>query len=144
MVGDLTERLRETGLESAPPLWIEGIQVQTNTPIDLDSRRNSADFLGEVLGLIESSRRNPAGLKEMISELYHDRRVRRFLEIPGEEELVENSRRNPTRLQEMIGELYHDRRVGRFLEIPAEEELVEILAEVESMCLDELVAEETE
>ena len=108
VVGDLTERLRETGLESAPPLWIEGIQVQTNTPIDLDSRRNSADFLGEVLGLIESSRRNPAGLKEMISELYHDRRVRRFLEIPGEEELVE------------------------------------ILGEVESMCLDELVAEETE
>ena len=108
MVADLTERLRETGLESAPPLWIEGILVQTSSPIDLDSRRNSADFLGEVLRLVENSRRNPTGLQEMISELYHDRRVRRFLEIP------------------------------------AEEELVEILAEVESMCLDELVAEETE
>jgi hypothetical protein len=108
VVADLTERLRETGLESATPLWIARIQVQTNTPIDLDWRRNSADFLGEVLRLIENSRRNPTGLQEMISELYNDRRM------------------------------------GRFLEIPAEEELVEMLGEVESMCLDELVAEETE
>jgi exonuclease SbcD len=108
VVADLTERLRETGLESAPPLWIEGIQVQTRSLIDLDARRNSADFLGEVLRLIESSRQNPGELQEMISELYNDRRVRRFLEIP------------------------------------AEEELVEILAEVESICLDELVAEENE
>ena len=108
VVGDLTERLRETGLESAPPLWIEGIQVQTSTPIDLDSRRDSADFLGEVLRLIENSRRNPAAL------------------------------------QEIIGELYNDRRVRRFLEFPAEQELVEILSEVESLCLDELVAEEGE
>jgi hypothetical protein len=108
VVGDLTERLRETGLESAPPLWVEGIQVQTSTPIDLDSRRKSADFLGEVLRLIEDSRQNPTGLQEMISELYHDRRGRRFLEIP------------------------------------AEEELIEMLGEVESMCLDELVAEESE
>ena len=44
----------------------------------------------------------------------------------------------------MISELYNDRRMGRFLEIPAEEELVEMLGEVESMCLDELVAEENE
>ena len=108
VVGDLMERLRETGLESTPPLWIEGIQVQTSTPIDLDARRNSADFLGEVLRLIENSRQNPTGLEEMISELYHDRRLRRFLEMP------------------------------------AQEELVEVLGEVESMCLDELVAEESE
>jgi DNA repair exonuclease SbcCD nuclease subunit len=108
VVGDLTERLRETGLEASPPLWIEGIQVQTNTPIDLDSRRESADFLGEVLRLIEDSRQNPTGLKEMIAELYHDRRGRRFLQVPEEEDLIE------------------------------------ILAEVESMCLDELVAEESE
>lgn len=108
MVEDLTERLRETGLESEAPLWIEQIKVQTSTPIDLDSRRKSADFVGEVLRLIEDSRLNPAGLKEMLSELYHDRRGRRFLQVP------------------------------------AEEELIEILAEVESMCLDELVVEESE
>jgi DNA repair exonuclease SbcCD nuclease subunit len=108
VVRDLTERLRETGLESPPPLWIEGIQVQTSTPIDLESRRKSADFLGEVLRLIENSRQNPKGLQEVISELYNDRRGRRFLQIP------------------------------------AEEELIEMLGEVESMCLDELVAEESE
>ena len=108
VVEDLTERLRETGVESEAPLWIEQIKVQTSTPIDLESRRKSADFVGEVLRLIEDSRLNPAGLKEMLSELYHDRRGRRFLQVPSEEELIE------------------------------------ILAEVESMCLDELVVEESE
>lgn len=108
VVEDLIERLRQTGLESVPPVWVEQIQVQTNTPVDLDSRRKSADFLGEVLRLIE------------------------------------NSRRKPTRLQEMINELYNDRRGRRFLETPAEEELLELLSEVETMCVDELVTEETE
>ena len=107
-VGDLMERFRETGLESAPPIWIERIQVQTSTPIDLESRRSSADFLGEVLRLIENSRRNPTGLREMIGEFYHDQRVRRFLQFPRDEELVE------------------------------------LLSEVESVCVDELVAEESD
>jgi hypothetical protein len=108
VVEDLTERLRETGLEAAPPVWVEQIQAQTSTPVDLDSRRKSADFLGEVL------------------------------------RLVENSRQQPARLQEMISELYSDRRGRRFLETPAEEELLELLNEVESLCVDELVAEESE
>ena len=108
VVEDLTERLRVTGLESAPPIMVEQIQVQTNTPIDLDHRRKSADFLGEVLRLIE------------------------------------NTREKPTRLQEMISELYDDRRGRKFLETPAEEELLQLLSEVESMCVDELVEEETE
>jgi len=108
VVEDLTERLRETGLESAPAVMVEQIQVRTNTPIDLDSRRKSADFLGEVLRLIE------------------------------------NTREKPTRLQEMISELYDDRRGRRFLETSAEGELLELLSEVESICVDELVTEETE
>ena len=82
--------------------------MRTNTPIDLDFRKKSADFLGEVLRLIE------------------------------------NAREQPTRLQEMISELYNDRRGRRFLDTPAEEELLELLSEVESMCVDELVTEETE
>ena len=44
----------------------------------------------------------------------------------------------------MISEFYNDRRVRRFLEFPLEEELVELLSEVESVCVDELVAEESE
>jgi DNA repair exonuclease SbcCD nuclease subunit len=108
VVEDLTERLRVTGLESAPAVMVEQIQVRTNTPIDLDSRRKSADFLGEVLRLIE------------------------------------NTREKPTRLQEMISELYNDRRGRRFLDTLAEEELLELLSEVESICVDELVTEETE
>jgi DNA repair exonuclease SbcCD nuclease subunit len=108
VIEDLTERLRETGLQSAPPVMVEQIQVQTNTHIPLGVRRKSADFLGEVLRLIE------------------------------------DTREQPTRLQEIISELYNDRRGRRFLETPAEGELLELLSDVESMCVDELVTEETE
>jgi DNA repair exonuclease SbcCD nuclease subunit len=107
VVEDLTERLRETGLESVPPVWIERIVVNTSTAIDLDFRRQSADFLGEILRVIDAARREPKELYELISQLYEDRRGRRFLKTP------------------------------------AETDLLEILEEVESMCLDELMQEES-
>ncbi len=107
VVEDLTDRLREIGLESVPPVWIERIVVNTSTEIDLDSRRQSADFLGEILRVIDASRREPKELCELISQLYEDRRGRRFLKAP------------------------------------AETDLLEVLEEVESMCLDELVQEES-
>lgn len=107
VVEDLTERLREVGMESKPQVWTEQILVNTSTAIDLDSRRQSADFLGEVLRVIEDSRLEPEQLHELVSELYQDRRGRRFLETP------------------------------------AESNLLEVLNEVESLCLDELVEEES-
>jgi DNA repair exonuclease SbcCD nuclease subunit len=107
VVEDLTERLREIGMESKPQVWIEQILVNTSTAIDLDSRRQSADFLGEVLRVIEGFRLEPEQLHELVSELYQDRRGRRFLETP------------------------------------AESDLLEVLDEVESLCLDELVEEES-
>jgi hypothetical protein len=107
VVEDLTDHLRETGLESLPPVWIERILVNTRTAIDLDSRRQSPDFLGEVLRVIEVCRREPAELYERISQLYENRRGRRFLETPSESDLLE------------------------------------VLDEVENMCLDELVQEES-
>jgi DNA repair exonuclease SbcCD nuclease subunit len=107
VVEDLTERLREIGMESKPQVWIEQILVNTSTAIDLDSRRQSADFLGEVLRVIEGFRLEPEQLHELVCELYQDRRGRRFLETP------------------------------------AESDLLEVLDEVESLCLDELVEEES-
>ncbi len=107
VVEDLNERLREIGLDSKPPVWIEQILVKTSAAIDLDSRRQSVDFLGEVLRVIEGSRLEPEQLHELISELYQDRRGRRFLETPTESDLLE------------------------------------VLDEVESLCLDELVEEES-
>ena len=107
VVEDLTERLRETGLESTPPVWIERILVNTSTVIDLESRRQSADFLGEVLRVIEACRLKPEQLYELVSELYENRRGRRFLETLTETDFLE------------------------------------VLDEVESLCLDELVPEES-
>jgi hypothetical protein len=107
VVEGLTDRSREIGLESAPPVWIERVLVNTRTAIDLDSRRQSADFLGEVLRIIESSRREPEQLHELISQLYEDRRGRSFLEASTESDLLG------------------------------------VLDEVESLCLDELVQEES-
>jgi DNA repair exonuclease SbcCD nuclease subunit len=107
VVEDITERLREIGMDSKPRVWIEWILVNTSTAIDLDSRRQSADFLGEVLRVIESSRLEPKQLHELVTELYQDRRGRRFLETP------------------------------------VERDLLEVLDEVESLCLEELVEEES-
>jgi DNA repair exonuclease SbcCD nuclease subunit len=107
VVEDLTERLRETGLESTAPVWIERILVNTSIAIDLNARRESPDFFGEVLRVIEASRLEPEQLHDIITELYQDRRGRRFLETP------------------------------------AANELLEVLDEVERLCSDELVEEES-
>jgi hypothetical protein len=107
VVEDLTERLREIWLDSKPPVWIEQILVNTSAAIDLDARRQSTDFLGEILRIIEGSRLEPEQLYELISELYQDRRGKRFLETPTASDLLE------------------------------------VLNEVESLCLDELVEEES-
>ena len=108
IVEDLTMGLREVGLESVPQVWLEQIKLETNPEMDLNSRRKSPDFVGEVLRLIENSRRQPIDLQGMVSGLYEDRRGRLFLQAPDEEELLQ------------------------------------LLEEVELMCVDELVAEESE
>jgi len=108
IVEDLTTGLREMGLESVPQVWLEQIKIETDPEIDLPSRRKSPDFVGEVLRLIENSRRQPIDLQGMISGLYEDRRGRLFLQAPDKEELLQ------------------------------------LLNEVELMCVDELVTEESE
>jgi DNA repair exonuclease SbcCD nuclease subunit len=107
MAEEITERLRVVGMESRPPVWVEEVQIHTGALIDLDARRLSEDYLGEVLRQIERSRQQPEHLVEVLSELYENRHGRRFLEAPDEEQLLR------------------------------------LLDEVESMCLDELVAEES-
>jgi DNA repair exonuclease SbcCD nuclease subunit len=84
---DLTERLREAGLAGTPLVWLERLQDESKTAIDLESRRKAADFLGEVLRLIEVHRRQPEELYQVVSDLYQGRRGRRFLEAPTREEL---------------------------------------------------------
>lgn len=89
VVEDLTERLRETGFEASPPLYIEKLRVQTNPEIEIDSRRKSADFVGETLRLIQRYREEPESLYQVIGALYEDRRGSRYLQRPGREELLE-------------------------------------------------------
>jgi exonuclease SbcD len=86
---DLTERLRETGLEGDTPVWVERILVRTGPPIDLKARRQAADFLGETLRVVDRYRRQPEELIPFLAELYEDRRGCRALEKPGREELLE-------------------------------------------------------
>lgn len=85
---DLTEQLREKGLEGEAPLWVEQVEIRTASPVDVDSRRQAADFVGEVLRIIHRQREQPEALQEVLGELYEDRRVRRFLESPDREELL--------------------------------------------------------
>jgi DNA repair exonuclease SbcCD nuclease subunit len=86
---DLTERLREAGFGGTPVVWLERLQDESKSGIDLERRREAADFLGEVLRLIEDRRRQPEELHQIVSELYQSRRARRFLEVPTREEFLD-------------------------------------------------------
>ena len=86
---DLTERLREAGFGGSPVVWLERLQDESKSGIDLERRREAADFLGEVLRLIEARRRQPEELLQTVSELYQGRRARRFLEVPTREEFLD-------------------------------------------------------
>ncbi|MBW1979912.1 MAG: DNA repair exonuclease [Deltaproteobacteria bacterium] len=103
-VEDLTEQIRETGLREEKPVWVEKLVWHTSPAIDIASRRQAADFIGETLRVIESYRGDYKGLLEVLQSLYHDRRGRIFLQMPQQEELVDMIREAETLcLDELIG-----------------------------------------
>jgi exonuclease SbcD len=89
VVEDLTERLREAGLEGEAQVWVEQILVRTSPAVDLEARRQAADFLGETLRVVDLYRQQPEELLPFLAELYEDRRGHRALERPGGEELLQ-------------------------------------------------------
>ncbi|MDA1162223.1 MAG: DNA repair exonuclease [Planctomycetota bacterium] len=87
---DLVEELQSRRVSRTPFVWIEKLKLNTLPDIDLNARRGTPDFLGDLLRLIDEIRNSPeevAALREVLTELYDHKRASRILESPNDDEL---------------------------------------------------------
>ncbi len=88
---DLLEQLREYGRDLTPAVWVDRIAVQTRPSVDIASRRQSQDIVGDLLGLVADYRENPdrrSELPDLLRTLYEHRLCRKYLDVPGEEQML--------------------------------------------------------
>ena len=74
-----------------PFVWVERMDLDTRSEIDLEARRKSPDLVGDLLRFIQEYRQIPEKipeLTEMLSLLHQDRRGALFLHSPDEKELM--------------------------------------------------------
>lgn len=80
---DFLQRLREQLTGSSSLVWIKDLIPYTAPEIDLESRRNKQDFLGEVLSRAEEVKNRSDKLEflrnEVFSELFGHRRAGKYL-----------------------------------------------------------------
>jgi len=87
---DLLDELHTRGIARNPFLWVEKLVLRTRTDVDLDARRGAADFLGDLLGLIDSIRQSPEemdALRGDLASLFEHTRARKFLVSPPDDAL---------------------------------------------------------
>ena len=123
-VDDLRQLMNEERSSGAPTAWVESIRDATRGDIDVDSRRDSPDFVGDFLRTVATARRSGRTTD------------------PAEHE------RWSVALRAAIAPLFDESQRGRRLlreARPADEELVgAVLDEAEALGLDLLVAAEEE
>ena len=69
-------------------VWSESIQDRTGRPVDLDELRHQENLLGDFLRL--SAECHPTLLEELrasLNVLFHDPRVRRYMQLPDDDHL---------------------------------------------------------
>lgn len=79
----LLSRLRQIGREQDPFVWVEKLDLHTHPEVDIDLRRQTPDFLGDLLRLIKELRASPKQLSQLqghLQELYGHGRAGRLLE----------------------------------------------------------------
>lgn len=87
---DLLDELHTLGTQRSPFLWVEKLVLRTRPDVDLDARRGTADFLGDLLGLIDGIRKSPqemAALRGELADLFEHTRASKFLIPPSEDAL---------------------------------------------------------
>lgn len=89
----LQERLNESWAGASPFAWCERVELATAPPIDRAARLEGADFVGDLLRLIDSARSDPAMLEGLASELdplYTHARAGQLLKgsVPGADEVA--------------------------------------------------------
>jgi len=88
---ELLGELHNLGADRDPFVWVEKLLVRTRPEVDLAARRESKDFLGNLLCLFDQVRSSPeeiAGLREALGELYENSRAKRVLDLPDDDALL--------------------------------------------------------
>lgn len=87
---DLLDQLHTLGTQRSPFLWVEKLVLRTRPDVDLHARRGTADFLGDLLGLIDGFRQSPeemAALRGELADLFEHTRASKFLIPPSDDAL---------------------------------------------------------
>lgn len=103
----LLEEVHTLGAARLPFVWVEKLAVRTRPELDLASRREARDFLGDVLRLTESIRNSPEemdGLRAAIADLYENKRAGKTLTMPDDDTLRALLDRAETRCVDLFSE----------------------------------------
>jgi len=91
VLSDLESILRESFGSQQPFLWIDSIESKTRAPLDMEARRNSQDFIAEMLRLTHTLGTDAGELEEtgksILSPLYGSRSLPGEIVMPQGEEL---------------------------------------------------------
>ncbi|MDA0836259.1 MAG: DNA repair exonuclease [Planctomycetota bacterium] len=104
---EILSRLRDSGASESPFVWIEKLDIQTRPAVDIEKRRESPDFLGDLLNLIQEFRTSPQcldQLKEPLNELFSHTRAGKLLDSPDEGTLLKLLEEAETRCVDLLAE----------------------------------------
>jgi hypothetical protein len=76
----------------SPFVWVEQIQTRISPELDMDLLRQRSDFIGELLRCSKDllmSQEFEETMRQELSSLFDDPKMRRFVEIPDTQELRE-------------------------------------------------------
>jgi len=79
----LLDEVRSAGADRGPFVWVEKLLPRTRPEVDLAARRESKDFLGNLLCLMDrvrSSEEEMAKLREAVDDLYGNNRAQKALD----------------------------------------------------------------
>jgi DNA repair exonuclease SbcCD nuclease subunit len=89
-LSDMEEVLRETLSQAKPFVWIDRIEDATRPDIDIESRRQGQDFVGDFLRIVEDHR-TKSDLKDRLrgdlEELFGHRLGRKYLETLSDDQI---------------------------------------------------------
>ncbi|MGD0918027.1 MAG: DNA repair exonuclease [Thermodesulfobacteriota bacterium] len=82
-VDDLLDRARDNFAAESPFVWVQEIEINCRPEVDLEKRRESKDFLGQVLRIVQETRnsKNTTSklLESALSELFGSRHIQKAL-----------------------------------------------------------------
>jgi len=89
-IEDLVSQLRGSGSGSDPFVWTTSLSDRTRSDIDISTRREAKDLLGDLLRLTDELRSDENRLTELenvLNPVLEDRRLRKLLSTPSKDEL---------------------------------------------------------